>query len=185
MTDEGAHEMKKSFVMTGYVQRSTCNCGCVSNNAFWQDGGFGGSTHLSHLHREIAKFLDELSGAGEGKNGEAHDVKVTVTIQSLGPHEHRVVSRRSFSGLGLEDNEDLKKLINRPEGTPDLVVLAGADQFGSEAERKEALVSAERTLSVAFLQDVHDRLLLVQRTGDLSKLGGLMESLASTITGRR
>lgn len=166
----GVHEMKKSFVMTGYVQRSTCSCGCVSNNAFWQDGGFGGSTHLSHLHREIAKYLDELSGAGEGKNGEPHDVKVTVTIESLGRHEHRVMNRRVFSGLGAEDNRELQELISRPQESTEALVLDG-----------DKARARERQVPVVFLEDVHDRLLLVQRTGDLSKLDELMESLAHII----
>lgn len=177
MTDKGVHEMKKSFVMTGYVQRSTCNCGCVSNNAFWQDGGFGGSTHLSHLHREIAKHLDELSGAGEGKNGEPHDVKVTVTIESLGRHEHRAMNRRVFSGLGAADSRELQELITQPEESAEAMVLDGKDRFGSQDKAR----ARERQVPVVFLEDVHDRLLLVQRTGDLSKLDELMESLAHII----
>lgn len=170
--------MKKLFVMTGYVQRNTCNCGCVSNNAFWQDGGFGGSNHLSHLHHGIAKFLDELSGAGEGQNGEPHDVKVTVTIESLGRHEHRVMNRRAFSGLGAEDNRELREIISRPDDAPaeEPTVLEGKDEYAF-TERK----SVERKLPVVFLEDMHDRLLLVQRSGDLSKLDELMASLEHVI----
>jgi len=55
---------KKMFVLTGYVQQHTCNCGCVSHNTFWQDHGFGGTAHLAGL-----QYCDQLSGAKDGCQG--------------------------------------------------------------------------------------------------------------------
>jgi hypothetical protein len=172
---------KKSFVMTGYVHRSTCNCGCVSNNCFWQDGGFGGSSHLSHLHRGIETFLDELSGAGPGENGKSTDVKVTVTIEELGDHDHRLVNRNSFSGLGYEDNAELRQDILKVEEPETVTVLKGEEEFGSKKERRKRVDALNRELPVGYLQDIHDRLLLVRRTGDTSKLDDLMESMQRVI----
>jgi hypothetical protein len=172
---------KKSFVMTGYVERSTCNCGCISNNCFWQDGGFGGSNYLSHLHRDIERYLDELSGAGHGERGEPCDVKVTVTIEKLGKHDHRLMNRRSFSGLGFQDNSELKKQIVKVEEPTETIVLNGDNEFGTYEERKNRVKNMRRELAVTFLQDMHDKLLLVQRSGDFSKLDELMESLTQVI----
>lgn len=169
--------MKKSFVMTGYVQRNTCNCGCVSSNTFWQDNGFGGSSHLSHLHAGIAKFLDELSGAGPGEQGKPHDVKVTVTIESLDGQDHRVLNRHSFSGLGYEDNIELKRGILAVEEPVEVSVLNGADALNDAQELREAVSNLNRTISVDYLQDMHDRMLLARRSSDFSKLDDLMVEL--------
>jgi hypothetical protein len=165
---------KKSFVMTGHVSRNTCNCGCVSSNTFWQEGGFGGSSHLSHLHADIEKFLDELSGAEPGKNGNSCDVKVTVTVEELGLFDHRILHRNSFSGLGYEDNIELKKKILEPSAPEDPILLYGEDEFGTTNARQ-----AEYEIKYDLLQDIHDRILLVQRTGDTAKLEELRQSIAS------
>lgn len=167
--------------MTGYVERSTCNCGCISNNCFWQDGGFGGSSHLSHLHRGIEKFLDELSGAQPGGRGNPCDVKVTVTIEELGPHDHRLVNRGVFSGLGYEDNIELRKDILKEEESEVVTTLRGEEEFGTEKEKRARVDNLNRNLPTAYIQDIHDRLLLVQRTGDLAKLEELTDSLQRLI----
>lgn len=172
---------KKSFVMTGYVQRSTCNCGCVSNNAFWQDGGFGGSSYLSHLHKGIEKHLDELSGAKEGENGKACDIKVTVTIEELDKHNHRIIKRNSFSGLGYEDNQKLKNKILEEGNVQEETILSGEEQFGTKAEFSKRVENLTRNLSVEYLQDIHDKLLLMKRSGDLTHLDDLMSCLQQTI----
>jgi hypothetical protein len=168
---------KKSFVMTGYVQRSTCNCGCISNNVFWQDGGIGGSSYLSHLHRGIEKHLDELSGAKEGETGKACDIKVTVTIEELGKHDHRIVNRHSFSGLGCKDNKDLKEKILEEGKVEEETNLNGEEEFGDQKTRQARVKKLFRELSVAYLQDMHDKLLLAKRTEDWSKLDELMDSI--------
>lgn len=173
--------MKKSFVMTGYVNRGTCNCGCISSNTFWQDGGFGGSAHLSHLHRDIEKYLDELSGAGPGGQGKSHDVKVTVTIESLGEHEHRLVIRNAFSGLGMDDNYELKKDILKVEEPTEVTVLKGGEQFGTKEEFSKRVKNLNKELSVSYLQDIHDAMLLARKTGDVSKLDEAMKSLQRSI----
>lgn len=176
---------KKSFVMTGYVERSTCNCGCVSNNCFWQDGGVGGSSHLSHLHRGIEKFLDELSGAGPGKRGNPCDVKVTVTIEELGEHDHRIVNRNSFSGLGYEDNRELQDNILKVEEPENEITLKGAEQFGTKKESDKRVTNLTREISAAYLQDIHDRLLLIKRSKDLSKLNDLMDTIQEVVDHER
>lgn len=160
--------------MTGYVQRTTCNCGCVSNNCFWQDGGTGGTNHLSHLHNGIGRFLDELSGAGPGGTGKGCDVKVTVTIEKLEAHDHRIVNRRSFSGLGYSDNMELKEAILQESIPTDTAPLAGADEYSITAP-------VDVALNIDYLQDMHDKLLLVRRTGNVAKLDQLMQSLSQLI----
>jgi hypothetical protein len=156
---------KKSFVMTGYVQRSTCNCGCITHNCFWKDGGFGGDSHLASLHQGIEKYCDELSGAGPGKQGIPHDVKITITIESLGEHDHRILRRGAFSGLGLDDNQELKEKITEPATAENATELKGSDEF------------APVKLENSFMRDIHDRLLLVQRTGDMAKLEDLRQAV--------
>jgi hypothetical protein len=172
---------KKSFVMTGYVERSTCNCGCISNNAFWQDGGFGGSSHLSHLHRGIEQFLDELSDAKEGENGKPCDVKVTVTIEELGEHDHRLVNRNSFSGLGYKDNRELKEDILKPSEPTTETGLKGDEEFGDKKTRKKRADDLHRELPTVYIQDIHDRLLLAKRSGDISKLDDIMDDLKKIV----
>jgi hypothetical protein len=169
---------KKSFVLTGHVERSTCNCGCITNNTFWQDGGFGGSNYLSHLHSGIEKFLDELSEAGPGETGKECDVKVTVTIEELGPHNHRILTRNSFSGLGYEDNIELKKKILEPAVPENAVELNGKDEFGDRTKIRKKMT---REISESYLQDIHDRLLLIQRTGNKEKLEELRQSIETAL----
>ena len=166
---------KKSFVLTGYVERSTCNCGCVTHNCFWQDGGFGGSAHLASLHHNIEKYLDELSGAGPGKQGNPADAKVTITIEPLGEHDHRILNRHEFSGLGMDDQRELNDGITAPAEPEEVVELKGDDQYNKDYPKHD------RTVGVNYLQDIHDRLLLVERGGDMAKLADLRESLQDII----
>lgn len=169
---------KKSFVLTGYVQRSTCNCGCMSDNAFWQDRGFGGSYHLAKLHSGIEKFCDELSGAGPGGQGKACDVKVTITIEKLGDHDHRLVNRGSFSGGGMEINQKLRAEILKPAEAENPEELDGAEVFKIAKERGKDL---HKQVPTSYLQDMHDQMLLAKRTNDFSLLEELMEELQDYI----
>jgi hypothetical protein len=166
---------KKSFVLTGYVQRGTCNCGCITHNTFWQDGGFGGSSHLASLHQGIEKHLDKLSKAGPGESGKSHDVKVTITIESLGEHDHRILRRNSFSGLGSRDNEELREKILEPAIPENEVELKGSEEFRRDGKR------FTHEVPVDYIQDIHDRILLIQRTGDMAKLEDLRVGLQESI----
>jgi hypothetical protein len=168
--------MKKSFVMTGFVRRSTCNCGCCTDNYFHQDGGFGGTAYLAMLHPEIEKFMDELSGARAGGHGDPCDVKVTITIETLGTHNHQILNRREFTGFGFGDNEELKKKIMEPSEPVNETVLEGDVEFKRDASRE---------VSATLLQDIHDRLLLVERTNDVTKLQDVMVELRRIIADQK
>jgi hypothetical protein len=124
---------KKSFVLTGYVQRNTCACGCITSNCFHLDGGFGGAPNLAKLHPAIERYLDELSGAGPQGSGKAFDVKVTVTIEPLGAHDHHAVNKHSFHGDELEEHVRLmERLLAPSEPSESPVELKGEDEMGPE-----------------------------------------------------
>ena len=123
---------KQSFVLTGYVQRSTCGCGECSGNYFHIDGEGWGSIHLGKLHHGLEKYLDELSGAGDKGQGKAFDIKVTITVEPLGAHEHKELHRHTFSGEEYEKHLELEaKILSPSEPTDKPTELLSEDPFKS------------------------------------------------------